>query len=81
MAGHDEVGREGVVRVAVQVVVEQRRLRVCGVHVVLPLQAAVVQADVVEPAPRPACFRHPLCTMHADIPSLHPPSHLQEWYR
>lgn len=50
VAGHDEVLGEREVRVAVQIVVEQRGLRSSGVHIVLELHAAVVEADVMKPA-------------------------------
>lgn len=50
MASHYEIAGEGVVGMAVQVVVEERCLRLSWVHIVLEFHAGVVQADIMEPA-------------------------------
>ena len=50
MARHDEILGECEVRVAVQVVVEQRGLCGSWVHIILELHAGVVEADVMKPA-------------------------------
>ena len=50
MARHDEILGERKVRVAVQVVIEQRGLCSSWVHVILELHAGVVEADVMKPA-------------------------------
>ena len=50
MSSHDEVTGEGVVGVPIEVMVEERCLGLCWVHIVLELHACVVQADIMEPA-------------------------------
>lgn len=68
MACHDEVLGERVVRVGIQVVVEERGLRGSRVHIVLELHAGMVQTYVMESAQNQKqliaaptkCFRHNL---------------------